>query len=92
MKLYGTITSERATKGQGGKYLIIEIFDENKNSLWGITVKDNTLKVNKGYNEFNEAKVIFTDTKGKRQKGEVWCYQEHKNGKYGGVTGKHIHD
>ena len=27
MKLYATITSERATKGQGGKYLNIEVSD-----------------------------------------------------------------
>lgn len=29
MKLYATITSERATKGQGGKWLDIEIMGEN---------------------------------------------------------------
>ena len=45
MKLYATITSERATKGQGGKWLKIEILDENKKHLGIINVfpqdKDN---------------------------------------------------
>ena len=30
MKLYATVTSERASKGQGGKYLAIVILDEKK--------------------------------------------------------------
>ena len=30
MKLYATVTSERASKGQGGKELMIEIMGENK--------------------------------------------------------------
>lgn len=30
MKLYATVTSERATKGQGGEYLDIEIHNEHK--------------------------------------------------------------
>lgn len=30
MKLYATVTSERATKGQGGKYLNIEVRDDNR--------------------------------------------------------------
>jgi len=30
MKLYGTITSERASKGQGGEYLRIDILNKNK--------------------------------------------------------------
>lgn len=33
MKLYATIQSERAKKGQGGKWLEIEILDENKKPL-----------------------------------------------------------
>ena len=38
MKLYATITSERASKGQGGKWLEIEILDENKRILGIIKV------------------------------------------------------
>ncbi len=30
MKLYATVTSERATKGQGGEYLDIEIMGQGK--------------------------------------------------------------
>lgn len=30
MKLYATVSSERATKGQGGKELMIEIMGDNK--------------------------------------------------------------
>lgn len=38
MKLYAITTSERATKGQGGENLIIEITGENKEPLWVIRV------------------------------------------------------
>lgn len=38
MKLYATITSERAMKGQGGKWLEIEIMGENKKPLGVIKV------------------------------------------------------
>lgn len=30
MKLYATVTSERASKGQGGEYLDIKVQDKNK--------------------------------------------------------------
>lgn len=33
MKLYASISSERATKGQGGRYLHIEVQDESKNMI-----------------------------------------------------------
>ena len=39
MQLYGTITSERATKGQGGKYLDIKIQTAQKNILAEITAR-----------------------------------------------------
>ena len=38
MKLYATVTSERATKGQGGNWLEIEILGENKKLLGIIKV------------------------------------------------------
>lgn len=34
MKLYGTIESNRAKKGQGGDYLNIEIKDEQENKIF----------------------------------------------------------
>lgn len=39
MKLYATITSERATKGQGGNFLDIEIMGENKVVIARVKVK-----------------------------------------------------
>ena len=30
MKLYATVTSERASKGQGGQYIEIEVMDSNR--------------------------------------------------------------
>jgi hypothetical protein len=38
MKLYATTTSERASKGQGGEKLYIDIKGQNKNLLWCINV------------------------------------------------------
>lgn len=38
MKLYASVTSERATKGQGGKYLDIEIMGDNKMAIARIKV------------------------------------------------------
>jgi hypothetical protein len=38
MKLYATVTSERATKGQGGKYLDINIKGDNGIELANIKV------------------------------------------------------
>jgi len=69
MKLYATTSSERATKGQGGKYLDIKIMDKHKHELWHIVVvagaEANMMTVYKDKNN------IFEDiTKGKRQKGE----------------------
>ncbi len=40
MKLYATVTSERATAGQGGKTLDIEIFDEKKDCFARLTVEE----------------------------------------------------
>lgn len=77
MKLYATTTSERASKGQGGKYLLIDIYNEKKQHLYCISVKDNTLRVSVPSMFKNDYKVIFSntwETKGKSQKGEkVYC-------------------
>jgi hypothetical protein len=81
MKLYATTTSERATKGQGGKWLNIEISDEKANPLWIIQVRD--------YDFFNELRLIFPAQlkeslvfeipKGKKQKGEKCSTKDCKN-------------
>ena len=41
MKLYATVTSERASKGQGGKYLDIDIRDSKRNLIFQIKVSEN---------------------------------------------------
>lgn len=38
MKLYATVTSERATKGQGGAELVMDLFDENSLQVSSIMV------------------------------------------------------
>ena len=77
MKLYGTVTSERATKGQGGnKHLKIIVRNEQQHCIAYLTftpdkacdisvIKD--IKTN-----FEQVEWIGTDddTKGEKQKGE----------------------
>jgi hypothetical protein len=89
MKLYSTITSERATKGQGGTYLIIRIYKED-NSLYGCLLKtdvDGIMGFIACDNEkmrikaVNPLKVLsFSNSlekeKGERQKGETH-YGQH---------------
>jgi hypothetical protein len=82
MKLYATVTSERATKGQGGnKYLAIEIEAEK---LEGIPTRTNiyrlSLEVNDGrlyatlldYSTGQTQDLIYfrPAPKGKKQKGD----------------------
>ena len=50
MKLYGSISSERATKGQGGKYLNVEISNEKRQVIAFINIipdnNKNKMKIN----------------------------------------------
>jgi hypothetical protein len=39
MKLYATVASERATKGQGGEYLVIEIAGKRKDTIAYVVVE-----------------------------------------------------
>ena len=43
MKLYAKTTSERASKGQGGEYLDIEITNENKDLIFTVKVRNEDL-------------------------------------------------
>ena len=43
MKLYATVTSERASKGQGGEYLDIEIKNEDKMCVAVVKVRPDRL-------------------------------------------------
>lgn len=81
MKLYATTTSERASKGQGGNWLDISIYDEEKNKLVDIHV--DTFR---GITIYESDKNYFNigverKAKGKRQKGENWdckiCKRHH---------------
>lgn len=82
MKLYASVTSERATKGQGGEYLDIEIQDSNKELIGKISVRRFKDDVGDGIKIF----YTFADwvypsntglieaTKGENQKGELCEY------------------
>ncbi len=82
MKLYATVTSERATKGQGGRNLVIDITGENGLKLWtievnptGLNAKDYSLLVQR--TKYNPL-YCFDDRlneKGEKQKGDE--YKEH---------------
>lgn len=81
MKLYATTSTNRATKGQGGDYLLITLYGEKKDILYIITLKNDYLRL-----ADKDGKIIFAEnTKGKRQKGECNAIcpnyaHKHKNG------------
>jgi|TARA_R100001530_G_scaffold1410_2_gene2568 hypothetical protein len=54
MKLYATVASERASKGQGGEHLDINIYDSNKNVCA-------TLKVETYKDEVGDGIKIYID-------------------------------
>jgi hypothetical protein len=68
MKLYASVTSERATKGQGGEYVDIVIFDSERKPLMKVSVKQN----DRGY-EYDET---FYSTRLEKTKE---CNGKHKN-------------
>src|SRR3990167_11449756 len=78
MKLYATITSERATKGQGGKYLSIVISDSSNRPVFYLHATkeegETVLKVDEydGKSGFGTSgyRTTFRTTKGKKQKGK----------------------
>lgn len=85
MKLYATVQSERATKGQGGqKFINIEVKDEKENIIVSgrLETFDNGISIyfttigqshNQSINSFYN---YFTDQKGKKQKDEKTCKHE----------------
>lgn len=53
MRLYSTITSERASKGQGGNdYLLIDIMDENRDKILQVHVTYAKSNIQGGYNVY----------------------------------------
>lgn len=83
MKLYATITSERASKGQGGnEYLIVQLQSEDKDIVGTLTMKPHGLNSYQilWTSGLHEA-VLIKDgilTKGKKQTGE--CIRCNGNG------------
>jgi len=85
MKLYGKITSERASKGQGGKHLNIELSGEDKKTICEMSVdidKHNQVYITlDGYtpdvvffNQFPcENCLENTEQKDKKQKSDNIC-------------------
>lgn len=88
MKLYATVTSERASKGQGGnKYLNVEILVGDKRrptvlAQFTAEHKDDIDGMGAGYAlyDHNSRDNIYwvldeEETKGEKQKGECKCYR-----------------
>lgn len=89
MKLYATVTSERASKGQGGKTLEIVVSGEQHDTLWKMKVVGMgkiykltiTDELGKPY------PPLFSDwrKKGERRKGEG-CMYDHDHAKGGCIS------
>ena len=82
MKLYATTSSERATKGQGGQWLDIKITDKDKKTLLDMrleyeneklkaVVYTSTRCISKEFSDMYTSKPLFSEVKGKQQKGET---------------------
>lgn len=75
MKLYGKISSERATKGQGGNdYLDIVINDENKENLCRLYAENWENDIVITFHDYeNSEKYVLHKPKVKKQKAEHEC-------------------
>ena len=71
MKLYATITSERASKGQGGnKFLHIKLLDSRKVQYADFFVAEMPDGIIIRYDIDDDIAYIEKEPKGKQQKGE----------------------
>lgn len=84
MKLYATTTSERASKGQGGQFLNIVIYDDQKQEIarFVATQEENGYVIAYDYDEDSTIverwhELELATTKGNKQKGE--CNGKHEN-------------
>lgn len=89
MKLYATTTSERASKGQGGQFLNIVIYDDQKQEIarFVATQEENGYVIAYDYDEDSTIverweELELATTKGNKQKGERHISYDEK------VTGK----
>lgn len=82
MKLYATVTSERASKGQGGnERLFVDVINEDREPIAtvNIWVKDNTAEVmvRQWAKDKQDRYTIKLPTKGEKQKGKL-CPLNHE--------------
>lgn len=75
MKLYATVTSERASKGQGGEYLDIEIKNELKIVFATIKVREQAIEI------WYDGETNVTAFKDSRWNREIYDYQNKKGEK-----------
>lgn len=82
MKLYATVASERATKGQGGKYLDIVVQNESKRIVARLEVRTTVTGKTMLFLCHDKGATIATlspldwmkigkETKGEKQKGNI---------------------
>lgn len=79
MKLYATVSSERATKGQGGKELEIIIYDGDRTEMARLIVVHREGGALIEY-DYDEDRIEMERTKGEKQKGENRCNGVHVYG------------
>lgn len=74
MLIYATTTSERASKGQGGKYIEICIYNEKKEKTHYLTAGDNKITLYRNNPRTNfDGDILYTgeiESKGNNQKDE----------------------
>lgn len=71
MKLYATTTSERASKGQGGKKLDIEIRNERRRLLGVVNIIPWGKESARVELHFAPDVAVRYEPKGKKQKGDI---------------------
>ena len=82
MKLYATVTSERATKGQGGnKFLAIQVKDEKEKCILTIAMNFDGLGQWHIAKAFGEYRAMCEMEKAINESIMGWLYKQEKKGK-----------
>lgn len=103
MKLYATVTSERASKGQGGnKFVDFMLTGETRRAVLYLKARpvgdydpDHTIITITCEGKIVFDKIVYTPSKGKQQKGKTKEEQAHESGKcsvHGVRNCIHCHD